>query len=137
MKILAIDYGLTRTGLAISDMTGFLASPLPFIYSYNEDKLLEGISDICRKNAVETIIIGLPMRTDGGRSEMADKVLLFKNKLEERTGLSVFPMNEMYTTVIASRQLHENNKKAKDQKNLIDSAAATVLLQDYLDGKNK
>jgi putative Holliday junction resolvase len=133
MKILAVDYGLARTGIAVSDATGTIATPLPCIPSRNEDRMLETLLDVIKTVKPEKIIVGLPLRTDMRQSEMAEKVSAFCERLKEASGIQTELKNEMYTTVIASKLLHQNEKKSKEQRGLIDSAAAAVLLQEYLD----
>ena len=137
MKLLAVDYGLARTGIAVSDATGTIATPLPCIPSRNEDKMLEKLLVIISEVSPEKIIVGLPLRTDMRQSEMAQRVTAFSERLKAETGIETELRNEMFTTVIASRLLHENEKKVREQRGLIDSAAAAVLLQDYLDKLNK
>ena len=97
------------------------------------DALLGVIDDI----KPDKIIIGLPLRTDMRQSEMSVKVSAFRERLRNATGMDIELYNEMYTTVIASRLLHQNEKKSKEQRGIIDSAAAAVLLQDYLDKINR
>ena len=133
MKILAVDYGLARTGVAVSDATGTIATPLDCIPSRNEDRMLETLLGVIEKTKPEKIIVGLPLRTDMRRSEMADKVTAFCERLRAETDADIELCNEMFTTVIASQLLHQNEKKSKEQRRLIDSAAAAVLLQGYLD----
>ena len=133
MKILAIDYGLSRTGIAVSDATGLLATPLECIPSRNEDRLLEALLKLIGEIRPERIVMGLPLRTDFRESDMAEKVRRFAERIKEATGIEPELRNEMFTTVIASKRLHENEKKAKEQRGLIDSAAAAVLLQELLD----
>ncbi len=134
MRILAIDYGLSRTGVAVSDPTGLIASPLPHVPSKHFQPLLDGVSAYIDQYSPELIIIGMPCRTDGGESPMTEKVKNFAEALGQLTDKPIRFVNEMYTTVIASRMLHANEKKAKQQKQIIDSAAAAVLLQGYIDG---
>lgn len=133
MKILAIDYGLSRTGLAVSDLTGTIATPLEHLPSRNEDKMLTALLNVINTVRPDKIIMGLPLRTDMRESDMAQRVKNFAERLTSESGLEVELRSEMYTTVIASKLLHENEKNSKKQRSLIDSAAAAVLLQDYLD----
>ena len=133
MKILAVDYGLARTGVAVSDATGTIATPLECIPSRNEGRMLETLLGVIEKIKPEKIIVGLPLRTDMRQGDMAVKVTAFCERLKAETEAEVELCNEMYTTVIASQLLHENEKKSKEQRRIIDSAAAAVLLQGYLD----
>lgn len=133
MRILAVDYGTARTGLAISDPTGTLASPLCVLNIKNRNRLIEAIKDKVAEYKIEKIIIGSPKRTDGRDSEMQNKINDFAELLFSATELKPEFINETYTTVIAAKKLHENQKNSKQQKSIIDSAAAAVFLQDYLD----
>ena len=133
MKILAVDYGLSRTGLAVSDIMGTIATPLEHLPSRNEDKMLAALLNVISTVKPEKIIMGLPLRTDMRESDMAERVKAFAVRLKDECGLEVELLSEMYTTVIASKLLHENEKNSKKHRGLIDSAAAAVLLQSYLD----
>ena len=135
MRIIAIDYGLARTGIAVSDPTGLIATPLQNVPSKNFQKLLDGVEAVIKQYSPGLIIIGMPKRTDGLGSPMMEKVRSFAAALQERIDTPVEFVNEMYTTVIASRMLHANEKNTKQQRQLIDSAAAAVLLQGYIDSK--
>ena len=118
MKILAIDYGIARTGVATCDPLETIASPLCVIPSYNHEKLVAEL-----------------LRTDGNKSEMAEKCEVFAAELRELTGMDVESVDERFTTVIASQHLHANSINAKKQKKTIDAAAAAVLLQGYIDSR--
>lgn len=133
MRIIAIDYGLSRTGIAVSDPTGLIASPFRVLPSRNYEALLQGISSVLEEIRPDRIIIGYPSRTDGKASEMCQRVDRFCTDLNDRFGVFPLPVDEKYTTLIASRQLHESGKRAKEQRKSIDAAAAAVLLQGYLD----
>ena len=137
MRVLALDYGLARTGLAISDLSGVLATPLFALPSYNTDRLIDGICDVIKEKSVTKIIMGMPSRTDGQISEMQGKVRDFAAQLTEKSGMEIEFIDEKFTTVIASQKLHQNNINAKKQKGLIDAAAASVMLQDWLDSHRR
>ena len=133
MRILAIDYGMSRTGIAVSDPTGLIASPYAVIPSRNYEKLLTSVGDVLSAVSPEKVILGLPSRTDGIESEMCQRVTRFREELKSRFGVDAELIDEKYTTVIASQMLHANGTKAKEQRKSIDAAAAAVLLQGYLD----
>ena len=137
MRIIAIDYGMARTGVAVSDPSGLIATPLEFIPSRNKNKLYEGIFSVIEKYSPGKIVIGLPIRTDGKEGDIVSSVRELEKTLKEKYGIEVITLNEMFTTVIASRKLHEKDMNAKKQRSQIDSAAAAVLLQDYLDRNRK
>lgn len=133
MRILAIDYGMARTGIAVSDPTGLIASPYQVIPSRNYEKLLIAVGEILSNLSPDKVILGYPGRTDGAKSEMCQRVERFRNELYQRFGVDVELIDEKYTTVIASQMLHAGGTKAKEQRKNIDAAAAAVLLQGYLD----
>lgn len=133
MRIMAIDLGLVRTGIALSDVNGVLATPKCVFSDYGRTRLTKAVLEIVKEENVGKIIIGYPIRTDGKESEMSKKAISFATFLSKRTEVPVELLNEAYTTVIASKKLHDINIKAKDQREKIDMAAAAVLLQDYLD----
>ncbi len=137
MRILAIDYGMSRTGIAVSDPTGLIASPYKVIPSRNYEKLLLGIGEVLSEVSPDKVILGYPGRTDGGKSEMCQRVERFREELKERFQVEAELIDEKYTTVIASQMLHAGGIKAKEQKKNIDAAAAAVLLQGYLDRSRK
>lgn len=135
MKIMAIDLGMVRTGIAISDVNGVLATPRCVFSDYGRTRLTKAVLEMVEKEDIKKIIIGYPQRTDGKESEMSKKATSFATFLSKRTEAEVELINEAYTTVIASRKLHDNDIKSKDQRSKIDMAAAAVLLQDYLDSQ--
>lgn len=137
MRIMAVDLGSVRTGIAICDKLGVLASPYCVLENMGKKKLVLEIFNIAKKENVEKIIIGKPERTDGAFSEMQQKAEGFASFMRKRTEIPIELYNEAYTTVIASQKMHENNVNSKEQKKSIDAAAATVLLQDYIDGIKK
>ncbi len=133
MKIMALDYGTKRVGIALSDDMRMLAKPLPFIAAEPENKLYEALQTLVLQQEVSDIIIGLPKNMDGTLGESAQKAKAFADKVKKYTGLPVKLIDERLTTVQATRQLREAGHKAKDQREKIDSASASILLQGYLD----
>ena len=133
MRVLAIDYGMSRTGIAVSDPTGLIASPYRVIPSRNYEKLLLGVGEVLAEIKPDRVILGYPGRTDGAKSEMCDRVERFRDEIIQRFGVTPQLLDEKYTTVIASRMLQDGGTRAKDQRKTIDAAAAAVLLQGYLD----
>ncbi len=133
MRILALDYGLARTGVAISDPTGLIATPYKVIPSRNYEKLLTAVEVVIQEILPEKVILGYPERTDGAKSEMCQRIERFREELKERFDIDAELVDEKYTTVIASQMLHAGGVNAKEQRKTIDAAAAAVLLQGYLD----
>jgi putative holliday junction resolvase len=135
MRILAIDYGSTRIGLALSDPTGTLARPLPFVPAKGDAKLAREIAELATKNEAHLILLGLPRNMDGTSGEAAVKVQAFAAILAQATPLKIKLIDERLSTVQASRQLQESGKNTRKQRGQIDSEAACVLLQGHLDSQ--
>ena len=133
MRILAIDYGSARIGLALSDPTGTLARPLPFLPAKADAKLAREIAALAAKENVERILLGLPRHMNGELGEAAAKVQAFAAVLAQATTIAIKLVDERLSTVQAGRQLQESGKNARAQRGKIDSEAACVLLQGYLD----
>jgi len=135
MRILAIDYGSTRIGLALSDPTGALARPLPFMPAKADAKLARELAELAKKEEAHLILLGLPRHMDGSFGEAATQVQAFAALLGEATPIRIQLIDERLSTVQASRQLQEAGKNTRKQRNQIDSEAACVLLQGYLDSQ--
>lgn len=133
MRIMAIDLGEVRTGIALSDPLGIIASPYCVFSGYGRTRLKDAVLEIAEKEDVRTIILGYPQRTDFKESKMKEKAESFYNFIKKRTEIPIVLLNEAFTTVIASRKLHDIDMDTREQRSLIDAAAAAVLLQGYLD----
>jgi len=135
MRILAIDYGSARIGLALSDPTGTLARPLPFIPAKGDARLAREIAGLAKKEEAHLILLGLPRNMDGSSGGAAAKVQAFATVLGLATVIPIKLIDERLSTVQASRQLQEAGRNARQQRGRIDSEAACVLLQGYLDSQ--
>jgi len=133
MKILAIDYGKARTGLAVSDLSCRLAVPLETVIEYNKDKLITHITEAAKKEQITRILLGYPKNMDGSVGESAQKVEELAEMLREQTGLDVILWDERQTTKSAVAVLNNSNVRGKKRKAVIDTVAATIMLQEYLD----
>lgn len=133
MRVMAIDLGEVRTGIAMSDPLMVIASPYCVFSGYGRTRLKDAVLEIAEKENVGLIIIGYPERTDGKVGKMQEKAESFYTFLSKRTEIPLKLLNEAFTTVIASQKLHDSDINAKEQRSVIDSAAAAVLLQGYLD----
>lgn len=134
MIILAVDLGKSRTGLAVSDKTGFLASPLETLFEKNEEKLIEKISEAAHREKAELIVVGLPKNMDGSEGESAQNARRVAALIKEKSGLDVVMSDERGTTITAHGYLSERNVRGKKRKARVDTVAASIILQDYLDG---
>ena len=135
MRILGIDYGDARTGLSVSDPSGFLAGSPHVIHEWNYDKLVDKLLSFITENKIEEIVLGWPKNMDGSVGERARKCEALAKTLEERTGLPVVLWDERRTTVAAHDILHQAGKKSKKHRQTVDAVAASLILQGYLDFK--
>ena len=135
MRVLAIDHGSARIGLALSDPTGTLARPLPFLPAKGDAKLAREIAALALKEQAGLILLGLPRHMNGTLGEAAAKVQAFATALGQATKIPVQLVDERLTTVQASRQLQEAGRDTRAQRGRIDSEAAAVLLQGWLDAR--
>lgn len=133
MKILCVDYGDARTGLAISDEREILASPLETVYMHDFDRCAEMVAGAAQKNKAEMIVVGDPINMNGTRGERSEKCRLFADKLRELSGLPVKMWDERSSTVTAIGYMNEVNKRGKKRKAVLDQAAAAVILESYLE----
>ena len=137
MKILAVDYGDARTGIAVSDCSGFLASPVGTIKEYNAEKLARKVSDIAKEQQADEIIVGLPINMNGTYGPRAEKCREFGDMLAKLVDCPVKMWDERSTTVTAHNILNEVNVRGKNRKAVVDTVAATVILESYLDYRRK
>lgn len=133
MIIISVDLGKARTGLAISDKTGFLASPLCMIEEKSPVKILEKVADKVKENKAELIVVGLPKNMDGSEGDSAKNARDFADKLSELTGIKTVMQDERGTTITAHSYLSQRDVKGKKRKATVDIVAASIILQDYLD----
>jgi len=132
MKIMAVDFGEARTGLAVCDKTEFLASPVGVIHEKEYLKTVEKIVYASKEYDVKEIIIGYPKNMDGSVGEKAKKCEDLANKLKNITGLPITLWDERQTTMQASQYLNATNVRGKKRKDVIDEVAATIILESYL-----
>ncbi len=131
-RLLAIDYGARRVGLALSDPLKIIASPYRTIINKNNTNLIEEIERIIATEDVELTIIGLPLGMAGQITEQTKKVKEFIDKLTAR-GIVIKYEDERWSSVAAKRSMKEQNIKSGYNKDLVDQTAAAIFLQQYLD----
>ena len=136
MKVMALDYGDARTGVAISDSLGLLAGETAVLPSWNHQKLVEDVAALAREKGVDTVVLGLPRNMDGSEGPRAEKSRAFASELEGK-GLTVVFVDERRTTLEAHGILSEAGKKGKQRRERIDAVAATLILETYLNGLRK
>ena len=132
MKIMSVDYGDARTGLACCDRTETLASPLGVIHEKNYDQLLAKVAAAAREYAVGEIIVGYPKNMNNTVGPSAEKCERFAKKLAAITLLPVKLWDERGTTVSAHNILNETDTRGKKRKNVVDAVAAVLILENYL-----
>jgi putative pre-16S rRNA nuclease len=129
-RILAVDYGRKKIGLALSDDLRLTAQPLTTLMRTNREKDLARLRDVCRKNSVRLIIVGHPLHITGEAGEMADEASRFATRLNKNLGIPVELMDERLTTWEARETMGEN-RPARTQRP-VDEVAAAILLREYL-----
>ena len=137
-RVLGIDYGTRRVGIAISDPLRLLARRLETVTRRHGDEPgpVDHVAALCREYDVDTIVVGLPLRTDGRESPIADEAVVFAEALRDKTELTVEMFDERYTSQIAGRVIAETGagkRGKKRDKELVDRLAAEILLQGWLD----
>jgi putative Holliday junction resolvase len=139
MRVLGIDVGERRVGLAVSDATGTLARPLTTLTVADDrdalDRVVETIAHLAAESdGLATIVVGLPTRLDGSSSPMTARVRAFVDALRRRTPLPVETGDERLSSREAESRLAARERDWRRRKAKLDAAAAAVILQDYLDG---
>ncbi len=135
MKIMAVDLGLKRTGLAISDAMERLASPVGTLEDWDLTRLAQRIAEEAARQGAEMLVVGHPRNMDGSRGESAQRAEAFADTLRELTGLPTELWDERMTTVSAIGYLNQTDVRGKKRKQVVDTVAATIILQDFLDSR--
>ena len=136
MRVLGLDYGSKTVGVAVSDPLGLTAQRVETIWRKQENKLrrtLARIEELVKEYQAERIVIGLPRNMNYTMGERGDKSLEFGDLVEKRTGLPVIMWDERLTTREAERALMEAGVRRENRKDYLDSVAAVLILQGYLD----
>ena len=131
-KIMGIDYGDARTGVAISDLLCSIVGSTYVIPSRNTEKALADIVRLVKENQVGQIVVGLPKNMDGTEGPRAELCRAFAETLKEATGVEVAMWDERRTTVEAHNILSQHNYHGKKRKNTVDAVAASLILEGYL-----
>ena len=133
MRILALDHGTRRIGVAVSDELKMIAQPLEFIPAEPFADFLERLKAILRDKQVELILVGMPRNMDGSYGEAAVKAQAFVGALREAITVPVRTWDERLTSVQAQRLLIQGGMRREKRKTKVDQTAAAILLQSYLD----
>lgn len=132
-RILGVDYGDARTGLAVSDLSGLIASGIGVIKSSGMRKTAVATAEAAKKHGAELIVIGCPYNMDGTEGGRAEKVRVFAEMVEELAGVPVELFDERLTTVEAYEIMDATGTRGKKRRDRVDTLAAEIILQDYLD----
>ena len=132
MKIMGIDYGDARTGVAISDLLCSIVGSTAVVPSRNTEKAIADIVRMAKENNVGEIVVGLPKNMDGTEGVRAELCRAFADQLKEATGLPVAMWDERRTTVEAHNILSQHNYHGKKRKDTVDAVAASLILEGYL-----
>ena len=136
-KIMGIDYGDARTGVAISDLLCTIVGFTTVVPSRNTEKAIADIVRLAKDNSVGEIVVGLPRNMDGTEGIRAELCREFARKLEEATGLKVTMWDERRTTVEAHNILSQHNYHGKKRKDTVDAVAASLILEGYLNFRGR
>lgn len=132
MKILAVDYGDARTGLAICDQGELLASPIGVIHQRSMEKVAAEVAAVAAEHSVQEIVVGNPINMNGSLGPRSQLCTNMAELLRTATGLPVRLWDERSTTVTATHYLNITDTRGKKRKNVVDAVAATIILESYL-----
>ncbi len=132
MRVMAIDYGDARTGVAVSDASGLLAGYTTVIRTRSQERAAEELARLARERQVDELVMGFPRNMDGTEGPRAELYRAFAALVEEKTGMPVRLWDERRTTIEAHQILHASGKKMKAHRNNVDAVAASLILEGYL-----
>ncbi|MEZ3454979.1 MAG: Holliday junction resolvase RuvX [Oscillospiraceae bacterium] len=132
MRIMSVDFGDSRTGIAVCDKSEMLASPLTVITEYNFERCAEKVAELAQKEKAELIVVGYPKNMNNTIGERAEKCQKFAELVSGLSGIPAELWDERSTTVTAHNYLNETNVRGKKRKAVVDAVAATIILETYL-----
>jgi putative Holliday junction resolvase len=135
MRILALDIGEKRIGLAISDELEFLAHPLKTLYYSGIDNLIDSLKSLIEQKNISELVIGIPYTLKFSKSAKTEEVLKLKHCISESINIPIHEVDERLTTKMAEKSLVNVGKKPSKKRDIVDQIAATYILQSYLDRK--
>jgi putative Holliday junction resolvase len=137
MRVLAIDLGSRRVGIAISDHLGITVRPVETIRRTNDEQIISRIGELIDELGASEVVVGLPLRMDGTEGDAARLVRTFTEKLSRRISLPVFTQDERLTSYEAEQQMISRGMNRKQRHSQSDQIAATIILTDYLAARMK
>ena len=132
-RTLGIDFGTRRIGLALSDPTGTLASPLPFLENTGIPEVIAKLEELVQSHGIKIIVVGLPRNMDGTYGLSAERVRDFISKIQPQFSAKIVAQDERLTTAQACRDLSQIGLNQKELRKKVDSASASLILQQFLD----
>lgn len=132
MKVMALDYGDARTGVAVSDAMGMIVGFTTVVSEWNREKAADKVAALVAEHKPERLVMGFPKNMDGTEGPRAELYREFAAMLEEKTGMQVVLWDERRTTVEAHNILSANGKKTKKHRQNVDAVAASLILEGYL-----
>jgi putative Holliday junction resolvase len=132
MRVLAVDWGERRIGLAVSDPQEVIASGLKTLLVRSEAQGVQGVVEVARELEADCVVVGLPLLMDGGRGTAAEAAQRFADLVREQSGLPVETYDERLTSALSTRRLHETGVRTGHAKERVDQGAAVALLESYL-----
>ena len=137
MRIMGLDYGDRKIGVAVSDMFGWTAQGLEVVERRRDGAEMQRIADLVREQEVEEIVVGLPKNMNGSIGPRGEICIAFADQLRDMLNLPVHLWDERLTTVSAERTLLEADVSRKKRRQVVDKMAASLILQNYWDSKSK
>jgi len=135
-RVLGIDYGERRIGLALSDPMGIIAKPLKIIDRKKTADYFSEIIDTCKEKNANIIVVGLPLTLRGKQSKQTEIVQNFIEKLTRLGNIPVVPVDERFSSISAKKSLQQQGVKTGHEKGRVDETAAAIILQEYLDSQS-
>lgn len=136
-RMLGVDYGTVRTGIAVTDPLGMLAQGVATINSGNTQKVLQKVLEYISLYGVDTVVVGLPKNMNNTLGERGEACIAFGDMIKEHSGCEVVMWDERLSTVSAIGYMNETNTRGKKRKAVVDTVAAEIILQNYLDYKKR
>ncbi len=135
MKTMGLDFGLKRIGIALSDIMGFLATPLTTLNRTNLNDDINFLLKIIKENDVQTVVLGMPLEMSGNKGNIAKLTEEFAEILKDKANVNIVFVDERLSSLEAEEQLKLTIKSWEKRKKLLDQVAASIILQSYLDSK--